>query len=49
MKTGARLGMAKAMAGDVIFMLCSIRAGNPVTLEETDTDHSQVHLGSEQQ
>jgi len=49
MKPGARLGMAEAMAGDVIFMPCSIRAWNPVTLEEINTDHSQTHLGSEQQ
>jgi hypothetical protein len=32
---GARLGMVEAMAGDVIFMPCSISAWNPVTLELT--------------
>jgi hypothetical protein len=32
MNPGARLGMAEAIAGDVIFMPCSSKAWNPVTL-----------------
>jgi hypothetical protein len=32
MNPGARLGIADAMAGDVFFMPCSIRAWNKVTL-----------------
>jgi len=42
MKPGARLGMAEAMAGDVIFMPCSSRAWNPVTLEHTNMDHKLI-------
>jgi hypothetical protein len=32
MSPGARFGIADAMAGDVFFMPCSIRAWNTVTL-----------------
>ena len=35
MKTGARLGMVEAMAGDVFFMPCSISAWNTVILQPT--------------
>lgn len=42
MKPGARFGMAEAMAGDVIFMPCSSRAWNPVTLVDTNMDHKHI-------
>jgi hypothetical protein len=48
MNPGARLGIADAMAGDVFFMPCSIRAWNKVTLHAKhkilfkDTRRSQL-------